>query len=303
MVMTVHCGQYIFPKGTLSYDIIHLGLYGVPVFFTLSGYLAMQSIKRSTTVKEYYHKRLIRILPSYYFCLFMASLLITMPTDELGLGWLRYFLFLNLFLPSSEPQWININGYWCMPVFMFFYLMVPLLQKQFNSYLRFIVLTLITISIGLSSNHFLIRQGFQQMGFPIFFESIPCFLIGGAISFVDNDKRIKFTILGVILFLITLYMYSKSYILWSIGTAFLILWFNKPIKNKLLEMLISYLAKISFNVYLVHMMILDILCKNHVPTKLFVVLFLVCSIILATMLYYMIDRNTLKIRTHKNNDR
>lgn len=296
MVMTVHCGQYIFPNGTLCYDIIHLGLYGVPVFFTLSGYLAIQSVKRGTTIKDYYTKRLIRILPPYYLCLFVTSLMITMPTDELSLGWLRYFLFLNLFLPSSEPQWINVNGYWCMPVFMLFYLTVPFIHKFFNSFSRIIVIAIIAIVIALISNHFFVQHGIQQMGFPIFFDSIPCFLLGGAISFVDKNKQMNFTIVGVILFIITIFTFPKSYVVWSIGTAFLILWFNKPIENKLFGKPVSFLSKISFNVYLVHMMVLNILCENHVPTKLFIVLFIVCSIIYATMLYYMIDRNAIKIK-------
>lgn len=296
MVMTVHCGQYVFPKGSLAYDIIHLGLYGVPVFFTLSGYLAMQSIKRGTTLKKYYRNRLIRILPSYYLCLFITSLFITMPADDLGLEWIRYILFLNIFLPSSEPQWININGYWCMPVFMFFYLIVPLLHKHFNSYFRIIVLATITILIALITNHFFIQRGTPQMGLPIFFDSIPSFLMGGAISFVDKNKQMNFTIVGVILFLITIFIFPKSYVVWSIGTAFLILWFNKPINNKLWDIPISFFAKISFDVYLVHMMVLNILCENHVQPKLFVILFFVCSIIFATMLYYLIDRNTIKIK-------
>lgn len=132
MVMTVHCGQYIFPKGTLAYSVTHIGLYGIPIFFALSGYLAMQSAKRGIPAKKYYINRMIRIIPAYYVCLVVTSIIVNMPTDTIGLRWLRYFLFINLFVPSSEPNWMNINGYWCMPVFISFYVLVPLLYKYFT---------------------------------------------------------------------------------------------------------------------------------------------------------------------------
>ena len=230
MVMTVHCGQYIFPKGTWAYNVTHIGLYGVPIFFALSGYLAMLSIQRGISVKEYYIKRIFRILPSYYVCLLLTSLLVNMPQDTFGLKWFRYFFFVNLFVPSSEQLWVNINGYWCLPVFIIFYALAPLIFKYFDTLIKQLTLCIFSVVIGLLTEYYLLKEGMPKMGLPIFFESLPCFLFGGTISYVKKENKLNVTILLFFIFGILLVLIPDSYILWSIITALLIMWYNKTIQ-------------------------------------------------------------------------
>lgn len=302
MVMTVHCGQYVFPKGTIAYDVAHFGLYGVPVFFALSGYLAIKSANRGLKTKEYYIKRLVRILPAYYVCLLITGSVVRMPIDDTSLGWLRYFLFLNLFIPSSDQEWVNINGYWCMPVFMCFYLLVPFIYRWINTLKRNLCLCVISIAVGLFALYTLQNEGMPHIGMPVFFESLPCFLVGGVIPYVCPNNKVKTTLFFLSIFVILLCIMPETYILWSIGTGLLILWHNKPIINKYISSLVSFLANISFNLYLVHMMVLRLLCEYGLTARYFVLLFLVISFISATLMYYLIDKHTsyfLKIFKYK----
>ena len=70
MVLMVHVGQW---TGLNKWTDV--GAKGVPLFFILSGYLAMVSCHRifsmDGTVKDYYIGRAKRILPMYYWALFL----------------------------------------------------------------------------------------------------------------------------------------------------------------------------------------------------------------------------------------
>ena len=70
MVLMVHVGQR---TGLNKWTDV--GAKGVPLFFILSGYLAMASCHRifsmDGTVKDYYIGRAKRILPMYYWALFL----------------------------------------------------------------------------------------------------------------------------------------------------------------------------------------------------------------------------------------
>lgn len=116
------------------------GMRGVQVFFVLSAYLACFTfIGQKLCIKSYYRRRCLRILPCYYFAIFLSILLVEgigggSSPDVFGLGWLRYFLGLNTILPSTDfSQWNNLFGFWCMPGFLFFYAIVPLLMYFIRS--------------------------------------------------------------------------------------------------------------------------------------------------------------------------
>lgn len=121
MVLTVHLFQYILPANHPIIQITKYGDRGVPIFFALSGYLIMYSIQNSPTLTTFYLKRIFRIIPLYYTILTILVIFYPMPKDELGLGWLRYYLFMNEIVPAQEQEWISICGFWCMPSFIILY--------------------------------------------------------------------------------------------------------------------------------------------------------------------------------------
>lgn len=59
-----------------------------------------------------------------------------MPADSmLGIGWLRYFLFLNGIVPSSQYYyWNDLWGLWTMSCFMLYYILAPIIRKYVKNY-------------------------------------------------------------------------------------------------------------------------------------------------------------------------
>lgn len=149
MVLTVHLFFHIIPPQNKA--ILHITQYGdrgVPIFFCLSGFLIMASIENKHNVMHFYLKRFFRIIPLYYTIITILAISYTMPVDELGLGWLRYYLFMNEIIPAQHHEWINVCGFWCMPSFIIFYLTAPAIAKYSNSFKIMGILTIATYLAG-----------------------------------------------------------------------------------------------------------------------------------------------------------
>ena len=108
MVFMIHFAGYRnLPKPQFVFMLFRHFNFGVCMFFVMSGYLIMQSVDASRNVNEYFVKRVSRIIPAYYAIIVFAIIvwdiiLGQMPKDTmLGIGWLRYFLFLNGIIPLS----------------------------------------------------------------------------------------------------------------------------------------------------------------------------------------------------------
>lgn len=101
MVLMVHVGQW---TGLNKWTDV--GAKGVPLFFILSGYLAMASCHRifsmDGTVKDYYIGRAKRILPMYYWALFLDyiySIYICIIVKDLTL--LKFLIFFMVLVESG----------------------------------------------------------------------------------------------------------------------------------------------------------------------------------------------------------
>ena len=139
MVLGVHTGQ----KVGLG-DAAAVGAQGVQLFFVLSGYLAAASLSRHPEPLPYYQRRIRRILPLYWLVLVLRWLFDAVrylaagasaaqlfgPGEPCGPGYLRYFVFLQMWLPSDNWMlWNNRNVLWTMSAFAFFYLLAPWLYR------------------------------------------------------------------------------------------------------------------------------------------------------------------------------
>ena len=111
MVLMVHVGQW---TGLNKWTDV--GAKGVPLFFILSGYLALVSCHRifsmDGTVKDYYIGRAKRILPMYYWALFLDYIYsiymyhsqgLSIPEifnffkGPCGIRYIRYVFFCNMY--------------------------------------------------------------------------------------------------------------------------------------------------------------------------------------------------------------
>lgn len=153
MVLSIHVGQSI---NWTKY--VQKGSYGVQLFFILSGYLIYASLDSGISVKEFYKKRALRIVPEYWTALIIYWLIgVGRMTLEgrfweavgsyqapWGVQYLRFFTFTNsLLISEDDTLWNNRNAWWTMSSFMVFYLLAPLLYKLIHRFFSALAVLLV----------------------------------------------------------------------------------------------------------------------------------------------------------------
>ncbi|MCB0412316.1 MAG: acyltransferase [Bdellovibrionales bacterium] len=121
----------------------NLGLLGVQIFFVLSGYLVSGSLFSNlesgrVEFKQFFRKRFLRILPSYYFFLIFSSgfLYLFLPQDASNVMipeqfWPSYYFFFKNYNTSDPKVYSHL---WTLCVEEHFYLTLPFL---FLAHVRF----------------------------------------------------------------------------------------------------------------------------------------------------------------------
>ncbi len=278
MVLAVHVG-YQFPWIT---KYTWTGYYGVMLFFSLSGYLSMLSLERHS-VTEYYKNRVLRIVPLYWSVLIIIWILKLINylcanfDGKLSMGspwsisYLRYFFFLNMFIPSDDfDKWNNMTGFWTMSAFAFFYLFAPVIYKLVRKYYIAIIILIVLLFarnpftawiesvLNNSPKSFSSTYDFSQwMPLSVFY----CFFLGVTVYYACKEKRAySFVLLCVIAMV---YNEFKWYA-WDLVMALLVLAAVElpPIINqgKLLD-ITKLLASFSFALYLTHLTVLGYIMK------------------------------------------
>lgn len=180
------------------YGFSQLGRYGVELFFVISGYLVCFSLLNGKSAIQFYKKRIIRILPLYYFSILVffiteSFIFRDVPKDDMHLGWLRYIFCLNGIVPSEGYFWSNIGITWTIPVFLMFYILAPFIMKVAKS--TFSSAIVLVISIGFS---LIINLKFHGWLSGLTF--MPCFLMGVLVYNAKKENLIFATLIGLQLF-------------------------------------------------------------------------------------------------------
>ena len=279
MVFMIHfAGVRNLPKPQFVFNMFRHFNFGVCVFFAMSGYLIMQSVENSRNIKEYFIKRVSRIIPAYYAVIIFAIIvwdviLGQMPADSmLGIGWLRYFLFLNGIVPSSQYYyWNDLWGLWTMSCFMLYYILAPVIRKYVKNYgasLVFLVaVVLFAYGYKVAYSYFLNRYNVpwaaETAGDCAVFNLIS-FAFGTVAWYAIKDGKEKnYMRLVIVALACFLAMREDTFnrIIWSLLTvAFMLSMkdFSYSDKTQWVGRMFSFLARYSFTVYLVHMPVIEL---------------------------------------------
>lgn len=202
MILVVHFGQSLpFP------EVLHTPIVwcqrGVQLFFLLSGFLIFKSLDKNSNIKTFYKKRLLRIIPSYWTIIVLNMLLFgvvlkTMPADDFHMGWTRYFLFMQTFIPASNVDaWNNLSALWTMSAFGFFYLLAPFFYRIMNTYKKACWTVLFSLGIGIGFTRVMClvaekskyQKSINYLSGKSPIAVLYIFLVGGLIYLYNKDKQ------------------------------------------------------------------------------------------------------------------
>ena len=254
MVFFVHFGQRLSITGTIG-SLFDFGKYGVQLFFLISGFLAAKTFKenKKVNIKEYYIKRLITLLPLYYFVILIYFILEnicnkymnTIPVDNTGLYWLRYIFLLNGFINSDTYFWSNLGITWTIPIFAFFYIIAPFILKRVKSFSSSIVCYLSIFGVSRILNYIYECNIFTYIHY---------LFLGVLLYYSLKEKKEVITSLVFLILCLIAGIFLKFEWLYVFVFCSIILLLSK-VKFKLpkfLESIINILDKYSYTLYLGH---------------------------------------------------
>ncbi len=306
MVFGIHLFIFVPQLPASLCEILSNGGYGVSIFFVISGFLMMQSLENSKSLKEYYVKRVARILPGYYAMVLVGIFVWDMgfgkmPVDTYGgLGWLRYLFCVNTWIPSHHYDfWNNLWGLWTINCFLFFYLIAPFLKKYINSFNKSAVFMVAMIGFtfvfskampGVFAEMGAEMPGMLACDMPIY--SLNTFSMGMCVWYGKKEGRLKncMQLLTVILVgFIGLNMYNRM--LWGVLCAVIMIAFmDLKIENPKINSVIKVMSRYSFCLYLVHLCVIEIVDHFGVRGVPFLALSTVSSVLAAVALYHLVEK-------------
>lgn len=297
-VLMVHLGWKMSLEGNLR-AFTDFGQYGVYLFFIISGYLSCFSRElQEGNVLRYWYKRVIRILPLYYFVIivyYIAETYIyqTVPVDSTGLGWSRYFFLLSGFVKSDTKFWYNIGFTWTIPVFLSFYLLVPLKQRLIKNYwqswmvIAFFVVLSYVIKLYGSGN-------LSACTYLYFFDYGIMFYYCGK----ENKERetiflISVILIGFLVFLnpinVNIDYYANIYAL--IIVLLLISTQQLKVHNRIIKEIIVVLDQYSYTIYLVQGIVFEEMISKHVyPPRRVLLTGIIGTVILSYIVYNLYEK-------------
>lgn len=315
-------------------DIIN-GHFGVILFFVLSGFLITYLLLEEKegghliSIKKFYARRILRIWPLYFFILVLSSAIIYFKTGftENYYESLPYYL---LFVPNlAFAMGISFNYasvLWSVGSEEQFYLLWPLIiNKTKRANLKFIFLLIILfwtfaphlidfINYNYLSHNqsiivfseFIGRMGFGAMA------------TGASLALITkyHPKKLRFAFypavqISIFIFTITIWLGNvlphTAIVdeLYSILFAIIISNFalNPKVIFSLENKLFNYLGKISFGLYVYHLVAFEItkslLSNDYFSERLIFIFSLLFTIIISTISYEYIEKPFLQYKSNK----
>lgn len=203
--------RFPLPYHTLPAFIANNGYAGVEIFFLLSGFGIYFGINKSQSTKEFYKKRVLRILP-YYLPIVLLFSLIAVSAGF----WTISDLVNNMFMTGF---WLN-RGFkhifdWYIPAILVMYFITPIYFRYYkkNKALTMSVCCITPILLVVLNNWFVdlnIRYLY------LFLCRIPIYFIGFALAeFWERHKEYRFSKLSTILLML----------LFTVGLSLLLFWY------------------------------------------------------------------------------
>lgn len=327
-VMMVHVHQQSSNNFPAVLEVIQdKGAMGVQLFFIVSAFtIFLTTQKLSFTnrndVMSFYVKRTFRIAPLFFLSIIFYqfekfSNLFT--TGEFDVLWLSQIVSHLLLINDFNPYWINtvVSGGWSIGVEVTFYLTIPFLAQKitsFNKALNFSIITLILCTVIIKILYRLPIDTnpswyWDQFLYYSFISQLPIFSFGILAYFIviknDYQANPKILLIASLLLIIqfTITNIFPPHYWFGIGFLILLIALSQYPSSLLVNTLSQYLGKISYSLYLIHFAVVAFI-EQHIQLKIFdantflgdfpnylidLLMVIVCSSIIATLTYYVIE--------------
>lgn len=297
-VFAVHTAIFLPISGKIGV-VMEKGSNGLTVFFVLSGFLTFASLEKSKSIKKWYLKRFIRIIPIYYTVLLMdiiiyQFILRSVPKDSFGFGWLGYFLCINRILPQQEVFWANIGAVASISIFVWFYLLAPLFHKAVHS-LKGAVVFLIASYAGA-------RLLLAVTDWGNAFTNFYYFAVGVVAYYAVKEAKEKTVITGGLLLSVgLLYLEARGGLTYAVVMGLLMISaYEIRIENKRICGCITSLSKVTFCIYLAHSAVIE--AMEHIYQGAFagkVLWYLGMTVLLTLFLYFVVEKPVVRLVSYK----
>ncbi|AFM03732.1 putative acyltransferase [Bernardetia litoralis DSM 6794] len=304
---------------------VEFGKLGVALFFVLSGYLITylllveEDIYKNISIKKFYLRRIFRIWPLYYLVVLLSffvfphiSFLDIGMYNEQNLSDKNIILYL-LFLPNIAIGVPFISQTWSIGVEEQFYLIWPVLMKYIkNKYILFISVFLAYFAILLLLEKFSIYPKIQAL---LYWFKIDCMAIGGFFALLLFNKSNLLLLLysksvQIITYCLILgLLITKTFIqiihfeVFSIlfGIVILNLSSNEKTILNIEGKLINYLGRISYGIYMYHVIAIVIVLKllvflNISNILLQYLLSIILTIVISSISYTFFEKYFINIK-------
>jgi peptidoglycan/LPS O-acetylase OafA/YrhL len=301
---------------------------GVPIFYTISGFLIYASFDRNNSdYKKFYKNRILRIYPALIVCFLFTCILLIIDYENgfslISLNFLKWAIAQLTFFQFYTPEVLRFWGVgtpngslWTISVEIQFYLIIPLIYftlrrvKYKVLYLIFIVTLSIIINLTFNSNATIFGKVYHLFIFKYLY-----YFLFGVIAYIYFDKLYvlfvnKFLHLSCIyisFFLILGAWFGDtdivSYILmspfgfvanillalWTLSAAFTFYNIRSTLFNKI---------DISYGIYIYHMPVINFLVERNLLHKVqYLALSLLCIVILSLISWFLIERPSLNLKS------
>ena len=194
--------QSVFP--------VRIGYGGVDIFLLLSGLgLYYSYTMGGVSLKRFYHKRLIRVLPAFWIVVVVYDII----THNIGIATLCRMSTLGLWLPFIP------YSYWYISAILVFYLFFPLYMHFYVKYNEKCLIIAFVVGVVLTSLYTIMNHSDTYRNEVVFFLSrIPVFFTGvsfGRLSIenrrVSTKQMLLLAVGAIMAFVFLYYLYFIQY--------------------------------------------------------------------------------------------
>lgn len=307
-VVAVHLEQNIAMPEFLQ-KFCRMGSTGVEFFFILSGYLAYQSLDRIPDADRkrglfnWWRRRAVRILPLYYIMILFYAVYFScaggVPADETGLGWIRYVLLLNQWIPAGQNFWMNLGAVWTISVFVFFYMVVPVYHRVVKSYRASLA--------GIAALYVLARLTERYTDWLRPLQFLYLFAMGITVYLALKEKKEwNFAALVCpILLLLSVKGSDSGLIPAFLAAVFIAASSVVRMEWPFITKAVNAVSRYSYSAYLVHAGVVEVMITHRpVSDGMYVLLFAVVTVILTWLAYQFVEKRlgSMLLRLGKKRD-